>query len=184
MKKIFKISYIIASLFFILYLLIPNSGFPEQISSSFQSDEPADVETPSRRGYYLNGSRNEVITYYRQEFDNFIIFNKNIDLFSLRLNYPPEESQTIIRDQTRSTYLEEIVHPFRESIFINGFEPKKDNEKIVVYGKPFGQKIIIKTVSSNIWVRLMIGVMSVIFAFIIIDLWVGIFGKRRNNYET
>ncbi len=184
MKKIFKISYIIASLFFILYLSLPNGGFPEKIGSSLQSDEPADVEISSRRGYYLNEDRNDVIGYYREKFNNIKIFDKNLTFFSVRLNYPPEESQTIIRDQTRSTYLEEIVHPFRESLYINGFEPRKDNEKIVVYGKPFEQKIIVKMVSSNIWVRLMIGVLSVIFAFIIINLWVGIFRERNNNYEA
>ena len=39
-----------------------------------------------------------------------------------RLNYPPEDAQTLIRDQTQATFLEEIVHPMRESLFIAGNE--------------------------------------------------------------
>jgi hypothetical protein len=184
MKNIFRILYIITSLFFLIYLLLPNPEFPEESAYSLRSKEPADVESYLRRGYYNNENRDTVTEYYQKLFDRIYIFNNSISLFSLRLNYPPEESQTIVRDQTRSTYLEEIVHPFRESLYINGFEPKKDNDAIVVNGKIFEQKIIIKLVDSVVYVRLFIGILTVVFGYIIISLWVELFQKTKNNYET
>lgn len=71
-----------------------------------------------------------------------------------RLNYPPEEAQTLIRDQARSTFLEEIVHPFRESIFVNGFEPTRPQDAIFVEGRAWRQKIIVRFVPSVTLIRL------------------------------
>ncbi len=182
MKIIFKIIYATASVIFLLYLLIPTSKFPEKPEYSLQSSEPADIESFYRRGYYVNGDRNKVVDYYRKIFDNILFFNKKLKLYSLRLNYPPEESQTIIRDQTRSTYLEEIVHPFRESLYINGFEPKKDNDMIVVGGKNYEQKVIVKLVTSSLYVRFIIGLLSVISGYIVILFWMRLFQKNKNDY--
>jgi hypothetical protein len=72
------------------------------------------------------------------------------------LNYPPEEAQTIIRDQTRSTFLEELVHPFRESIYINGFEPKTEKDTINIEGRTWRQKIIIRYVPSLTIIRVIV----------------------------
>jgi hypothetical protein len=70
-----------------------------------------------------------------------------------RLNYPPEEAQTIIREQTRSSYLEEIVHPLRESFYVNGYEPKESEDKISVDGQPYTSKVTVRYVRSNVAVR-------------------------------
>jgi len=154
--KLTKILYILFSIIFLAYLSLPNSEFPAPPSDALQSDEPADTETPLRRAYFTNYTREEVMEHYKNEFQG-----------GFRLNYPPEEARTIIRDQTRSTFLEEIVHPFRESVFINGFEPKEQKDAIEIAGRSWRQKIIVRYIPSSIWVRLVLGI-STIFAMVIV----------------
>jgi len=125
----------------------------------YQSTEPADTETPLRRGYYTNATRQEVIEHYQSEFKGY------------RLNYPPEEAQTIIRDQTKSTFLEEIVHPLRESIYINGFEPTDPQYAIVIKGTPWRQKVIVRYVRSNLLARLLVVALSGVAAVLLIKQW-------------
>lgn len=143
MNKIPLFVAILFSLCLLAYASLPNPDFPSPPPDSVQSDEPADTESILRRAYFTNITREEVISHYESE------FNKQINLPTLRLNYQPEESQTIIRDQTKSTFLEELVHPFRESIFINGFEPKTEKDTIIISGVHWRQKIIVKYLPSN-----------------------------------
>jgi len=151
-----KTLYIICSLIFLIYLALPNINYPEKIKESIQSKEPADTENILRRAYFTNYGRSEVINHYMNEYKLLGIFS------SIRLNYPPEEAQVMIRDQTMSTYLEELVYPFRESIYINGFEPKNMQDTIIIDGVNWQQKIIIKQVTSNVVLRFIIG-SSVVF---------------------
>jgi hypothetical protein len=153
-NKFLVILFLLFSLFFLGYLLLPNPDFPSPPPGSLQSKEPADTETPLRRAYFTNLTREEVINHYKKE------FNKGFSIYTPRLNYPPEEAQTIIRDQTRSTFLEEIVHPFRESIYINGFEPREAKDAINIEGLPWRQKIIVRYVPSNEFIRIAIGLAS------------------------
>lgn len=148
-RKLFIILYIVFSIAFLWYLAMPGPEFPNPPTDALRSKEPADSETPLRRAYFTNLTREEVMAHYLKEFK-----------WGIRLNYPPEEAKTIIRDQTRSTFLEEIVHPFRESIYINGFEPKNEKDAINIEGKSWRQKIIIKQVSSAPFARIFIGGLS------------------------
>ena len=150
MNKTFKL--LTFGLFFLIfiYVVLPNPEFPQPPQDSLQSKEPADTETPFRRAYFTNLTREEVVAHYKKE------FNSKYILPTLRLNYPPEESQTIIRDQTMSTFLEELVHPLRESLYINGFEPKSEKDTIIIEGLHWRQKIIIRYVPSIVWLRLLI----------------------------
>jgi hypothetical protein len=158
MKLIFKILYVFFSVIFLSYLALPNPEFPSPPPDALQSDEPADTETPLRRAYFTNLTREEVMNHYKNQLikSSFV----GIPLPTYRLNYPPEEAQTIIRDQTRSTFLEEIVHPFRESVFVNGFEPKTAKDAIFIGGRDWRQKIIIRFVPSVTYIRLIIGVLT------------------------
>lgn len=160
MKITVKYVYIITSIIFLFYLLLPNPDFPEQLPDSIQSFEPADIETPLRRGYYTNMTRDEVMSFFynRSKLSKFF----NIPLPTYRLNYPPEEAQTLIRDQTRSTFLEEIVHPFRESFFINGFEPKEDKDMIFIDARKWRQKVIVKYVPNSPILRFLVGISTII----------------------
>lgn len=127
------------------YLVLPIDGFPVQPSDSVQSLEGADTETVWRRGYFTNYTREEVREHYRRQIG-----------WSFVLNYPPEDATSIIRDQTRSTGLEEIVQPFRESLFINYFEPKKPKDAVSYQGVHYLQKITVKYSPTNFFVRLIV----------------------------
>lgn len=165
MKVVFNIIFLIISISFGLYLLLPLKDFPANLSGSLVSMEPADVESVDRRGYFTDFSRDEVIQHYSDQFSYNIM---GFRLRPVRLNYPPEESGLLIRDQTRSTFLEELVFPFRESIYINGFEPKEDKDAIVVGSTVYRQKIILKHVKSNSQIRFILGTITVIFSYLFI----------------
>ncbi|KKQ40689.1 MAG: hypothetical protein US60_C0055G0002 [Microgenomates group bacterium GW2011_GWC1_37_8] len=173
MKIVVKIVYIILSTLFLAYLALPTSSFPLPPKGALQSDEPADTETTLRRAYFTNYNREEVLNHYQEQFKKNILLN--IKVITYRLNYPPEEAQTIIRDQTRSTFLEEIVHPLRESLFINGFEPSEPKDAIYISNKFWRQKITVRYVPSSIWTRLFIGILIVIilpilYIFLVLSL--------------
>ncbi len=165
MKATVKTLFILFSLFYISYLLLPAPTFPEQLPNSLQSIEPGDSETPLRRAYYTDLTREEVLTHYQNQFSHSTLFS--IPLPTYRLNYPPEESYTLIRDQTRSNFLEEIVHPFRESVYINGFEPKEDKDVMFVGNKKWRQKITVKWIPSSLFTRLSVGFLTLICIFVV-----------------
>ena len=154
MKKPMKIIYFIFPTLLVLYLLVPNPEFPRPPNDALQSFEPADTESPLRRAYFTDLSREEVMGHYKSQFKSS--FFMGINLPTYRLNYPPEEAHGIIRDQTRSTFLEEIVHPFRESLFVNGFEPKDPKDAIFIEGRSWRQKITVKFVPSNLISRIVV----------------------------
>jgi len=151
MKKIRILLFFVFFLVGMRYMIYPTPPFPSPPPDAYISYEPADIETPLRRGYYTDYTREQVILHYLEQFKW---------LPTLRLNYPPEEAQTIIRDQTRSSYLEELVHPMRESWFINGFVPTSQNEEIWREGKKYEQKIIIRYVSSSLSARIFVFILT------------------------
>jgi hypothetical protein len=154
----------LSTLIFVLCLYVyPSSpDFPKPPDSFVQSDEPADVETPLRRGYYTDMNRDEVINYYKKE------FNKGFNIYTPRLNYPPEDSPLLIRDQTKTSYLEEIVHPLRESIYINGFEPKTEQYAQFFKGVRYNQKVIVRYVPSPVWIRISVLVATGLVSYFLI----------------
>jgi hypothetical protein len=168
-NKVLKIIFLVFCAVSLFYLLLPNFDFPEPPPDSLQSQEPADTETPLRRAYFTNYTREEVMNWYKKElsYSNFL----EISLPTYRLNYPPEDSQTIIRDQTRTTFLEEVVHPFRESVFINGFEPKDPKDTILIGGRNWRQKIIIRFVPSSFVVRIVTFAVTACFIIILFKAW-------------
>lgn len=155
MRKLIKAVLLVISLVFLVYSILPSPDFPEPPADSLRSNEPADSETPLRRAYFVNLNRQEIMQHYQNQFRGY------------RLNYPPEEAQTIIRDQTRSTYLEEVVHPFRESIFVNGFEPSSEKDTIFIEDRLWEQKITVRYVSSSTLFRAIVAMLS-LFATLVL----------------
>lgn len=156
-----KILFILFGISLLIYLAWPAPQFPTTLWDYVSSTEPADKETPMRRGYYTNLTREQLMSHYVAEFG-----------WGEKLNYPPEEAQTIIRDQTKATFLEEVVHPMRESLFIAGNELKPDKGTFEADGKKFKQKVIIKYVNSNVLVRLFIGLSTLGLVWILTGEWV------------
>jgi len=167
MKIVVKIIYIFLAVSFIGYLALPNFQFPAPPTDALQSDEPADIESSVRRAYFTNYTRSEIIAHYKKQMGDRSVFRSKF--LSIELNYPPEEAQTIIRDQTRSTFLEEIAHPFRESIYINGFEPANPKDAIFIDNRSWRQKITVKYVQSEIWTRILVGLLIVLLTPLFIN---------------
>lgn len=160
MKKVLRIIIVLIFSALFVYTLFPNPKFPDPPPGALQSKEPGDSENLSiRRAYFTNLTREEVMKYYQNEFKGY------------RLNYPPEEAATIIRDQTRSTFLEEIVHPFRESFYVNGFEPKVAKDAIEIAGLSWRQKITVKYFPSSIFSRSFIVVLTGAVSLLLLEVW-------------
>ncbi len=145
MKLVFKASFLILTLSAVYYLLLPAPKYPLPPVNSLRSAEPGDLETVYRRAYYTNYSRSEILKYYSGQFS----FPGQI-----LLNYPPEDAFTVIRDQTKSSWLQELVHPFRESLYINGFYPTKPTEQIYIDNVHYQNKIILHYFPSSAATRL------------------------------
>lgn len=161
MKTLVKIVFALFGICLLVYLVWPAPHFPDTLWDYTSSTEPADKETPLRRGYYTNLTREQLMSHYAKEFG-----------WGERLNYPPEEAQTIIRDQTKATFLEEVVHPMRESIFVAGNELGPNQGFFVVDGKEFKQKVIVKYVPSNVFTRVLIGLSALGLIWILGSEWV------------
>ncbi|KKU28442.1 MAG: hypothetical protein UX80_C0002G0073 [Candidatus Amesbacteria bacterium GW2011_GWA2_47_11b] len=142
-----------------LYLLLPAPKFPDSPPGSLQSNEPADTETIYRQAYYTNLTRPEIMDYYDQAFRGPIQY---------RLNLPPEDSFTVIRDQTKSSFLEQIVHPLRETLYINAFVPTKPTEQINIDGVHYFNKVTIHYLPSHPVSRLtVLALSSLLFLWLI-----------------
>ncbi len=152
-KKLLYLLLILFGIGFGVYLVKPAPfDFPAPPPGSFQSVEDADIESPLRRAYFTNYTREQVIAHYKNQF--------RMAKFTFDLNYPPEDAPTLIRDQTRSRYLEELVHPFRESLYINGFIPQVAKDDIWYKGVHYEEKITIKYVPSSLPVRIIFALLT------------------------
>jgi hypothetical protein len=160
-KILVKIVFALFGVALMIYLIWPAPQFPNTLWDFVSSSEPADKETPLRRGYFTNLTREQLMSHYAKEFG-----------WGERLNYPPEEAQTIIRDQTKATFLEEIAHPMRESIFIAGNEIAPNHGSFVVDGKEFKLKVIVRYMPSNVFVRILIGLSTLGLIWILASEWV------------
>ncbi len=144
----------------IIYLVMPSPPLPP-LPDSRISHEPGDtVEIPGVSAYYTNLSRQEVISFYRENFTKSRLWK--LPLWTILLNHPPEYVSTAIRDTVNSTFLYELVHPLRDSLIINGWSPEEDrryteNEKLIRIGKEsYKQKITLRYLPSNIFLRVLI----------------------------
>lgn len=125
-----------------IYLVLPSPSFPPPPPGSLQSTDPADTESIYRRAYYTNLSRLEIMDYYDSQFHGLIPIQYRLDL-------PPEDAYPIIRDQTRSSFLEQIVHPGRESLYINAFVPTKPTEQINIKNVHYLNKVTVRYLPSH-----------------------------------
>jgi hypothetical protein len=186
MKTLFKVIFVLFLLILLTYVSLPNFNFPEALPNSLQSNEPGDSVTPLRRAYYTDMDRAEVLAFYKNQFSKSSF--KGLPLPTFLLNYPPEEAQTIIRDQTQSSFLQEFVHPLRESLYVNGYTSWNPAD-FSVNGKHYNQKVTVKYVPSNILVRIgvviLIGISFVVIAIEKVRVIKSIksikFGKKINK---
>ncbi len=153
-----KYFFFLLLLLFTVYLLWPSPKFPNAPRGSIQSQLPGDTESIYRKAYYSNLTRSEVEDFYYQQFGRW----------GIRQILPPEEAQTLVRDQTRSSYLEEIIHPGRESIYINAFVPILPNEEININGIKYLNKITVRYIPSHPVSRLTVLLMTMGVVYFVI----------------
>jgi hypothetical protein len=145
------------------YLILPSPNFPS-LSQSWRSTEEGDTwQNPNQKGYYTNLERFQVINEIKSKFNHSFLSMK---LPGIKVNYPPEEAHSLVRDQLKSNYLEEIIFPLRESIFINGWEPENDpkmksipeskRSDLFANGQKYQAKITLYPIYSNTFARLLI----------------------------
>jgi hypothetical protein len=149
-KKILISLLIIFNVFIVLYLISPVPKITD-LPNSVKSNEPGDtIQIPNVSAYYTNMSRTEVINFYKSSYTG---------LFRIILNYPPETAKEIIRSTIQSYYLEEFILPYKESLYINGFEWENDvftkpaqriKNKLLFEGKEYKTKITIRTFPVSI----------------------------------
>lgn len=161
MLKILKVLFVAFSLLLLFYLLLPGPknitdfpAVPASIKSSLEGDT---VQVPDVSAYFSDNYRDSVIPLYLSAYKAQTVF----PFGPLRLNYPPEFAFTAIKDQTQSTYLEELTYPLRDSLFVNGLEPvEKDGTpryigggKFEVDGKLVSTKVTLRFYPSAFWAR-------------------------------
>ncbi|MFA5933036.1 MAG: hypothetical protein WCV81_02070 [Microgenomates group bacterium] len=156
-----RLIFILFAIILLIYLLIPGpssiNDFPG-LPNSAKSNLPGDtVQVPNVSGYFSDNFRAFVTNFYKMSYKSQVV----IPFLPIRLNYPPEFAYTTIKDQTRSTYLEEYVYPLRDSLFINGYEPFYENGKPKFFGSVksdeqndiYYNKTTLRFYPSSIWVR-------------------------------
>lgn len=163
MKLLFKIAVLFIYVLGVIYLVPPSPATPELIPSTRSTEEGDTIQNPDQKGFYTNLNRKEAISQMQSKYQ-LTIFGWKIP--SYRLNYRPEEAFGMVRDQLKSSYLEEIVYPFKNSLFVNGWEPEnapvfantpKDKiPKLFFEDVAYFSKVTIKPNNSPLWARLLV----------------------------
>lgn len=160
MKKVF----IIFSTLLLIYMIWPGPSkisdfapLPNAEKSKLEGDT---IQIPNVAGYFSNNFRQFVVPFYLDKYrvKSFLL------LPPLRLNHPPEYSWVVIKKHTDSTYLEELVYPLRDSLYINGFEPFYEDGKpkfwgatmFAVEGETWYTKATLRFYPSKTIVRIMV----------------------------
>ncbi len=145
MKKIKIVALVIINSLAISYIISP-TPIIKDLPNSIKSNLPGDtIQIPNTTAFFTNLSRTEVINFYKASYNGS---------FRIHLNHPPEKAKTIWHQTIRSYYLEEFVLPFKESLYINGFEWENDvftkperriKNKLLYQDKLYKSKISIRT---------------------------------------
>lgn len=169
-------------------LLPAPKAFPD-LPNSVKSSEPGDtVQIPGVSAYYTDLSREEVVDFYYKYFSRSPFFG--ISLVNYKLNHPPERIREVLRETQQSTYVEEIVHPLRESVFVNGFEwnndpftlpSKRVKNILIVDGKIYQFKVTLFYQESKIWQRLLIFYLILLIILLLYRNYSSIFSRWRKG---
>jgi len=152
MKWLPKILLISFSVILLVYMLWPwgsrvISDFPNLPNSAKSTLDGDTVQVPNVAGYFSRNYRDIVIPFYHNEYQ----LQTKLPFAPLKLIHPPEFAFVAIKEQTQSTYLEELVYPLRDSLYINGMEPiGKDGEQLFAGAAEFGFEGILYPVKTTI----------------------------------
>jgi len=179
-KKILTITLVLFNAIFLSYLLLPTPTLKD-LPSSVKSEEPGDtVQMKNVSAYYTNLSRTEVINFYRSIYSSPIL---------IRLNYPPEHAKIIFRDTMQSYYLEEFSIPFKESLYINGFEWEEDvftkpekraANRLIYQGIEYKSKVTLKVIPTPVSSRLFVFFATELSLLIVAHIYLSFFKKNAH----
>ncbi len=172
LKTIFTVVFLVGT----FYLCLPTpKNFPA-IPGSVKSIEPGDtIQMANVSAYYTDMSRKDVVNFYKNYFSHSPFLG--IPLITYKLNHPPERIREVLRDTQQSTFVEEIVHPLKDSVFINGFEWNNDPftppesriaNILIVNGKTYQFKITLYYQESHLWQRLIIFYLCIVFVYLLL----------------
>ncbi len=159
----------------VIYLILPGPTIPD-LEPGLRSTEPGDTwQIPGVWAFYTNLSRRESIDFFEKAFSQSSFLNLPLPTF--RLNHPPEYARATIRETLRSNFYEELIHPFRESLFISGWIPSEDEvylsktkkpiTEFLIKGDPYTAKATLYYVESSIWARLLVWTGTVVISLIL-----------------
>lgn len=124
---------------------------------------------PNVAGYFSNNYRDFVVPFYSSMYQRLT----GLPFAPLRLNRPPEYAWTAIKTNTDSTYLEELVYPLRDSLYVNGFEPFYSDgspkfwgsTKFEVNGQNWFTKVTLRFYPSKLIIKIIVwvGIISSIY---------------------
>ena len=171
------------------YLVLPASKDFPPLPRSVKSTEPGDtVQIANVSAYYTDMTREEVVKFYYDYFSRSSFLN--IPLITYKLNHPPERIREILRDTQQSTFVEEIVHPLRESVFISGFEWDNDpftppsrrvKNILIVNGKTYQFKITLFYQESRVWQRLLVFYATLILVYFLFVSFKGFTNRLKSG---
>lgn len=135
------------------------SPLPDSAKSTLEGDT---IQIPNVAGYFSNQFRDFVVPFYVKDYQKISHF----PFPPIRLNHPPEYSWEVIKKHTETTYLEELVYPLRDSLYVNGYEILRPDGTSVFYAVPrleeagvsWPTKTTLRLYTSNILVRLIVWV--------------------------
>ncbi len=161
MKKLILALALILYVAGIYYLTRPVPSLPS-LDQAVRSNENGDtIQHPDQSAYYTDRDlRPDILGELQRKFNL-----SSLGFLSYRLNYRPEEVGELVRDQLRSYYLEEVVHPLRESLFVNVWEPTKSpfvvpkdqaSQRMYFQKVYYPVKVTLRPVYSSLWARVLV----------------------------
>ena len=155
-KKITLVILALINILALIYLITPVPSLPD-LPNSIKSDLPGDtVQIKNTTAFFTNMTRTEVINFYKASFSG---------PFRIIINHPPEKARQIWQETTQSYYLEEFILPFKQSLYINGFEWENDvftkpeqriKNKIEYLDKEYKAKVTLRLFPVKIYNRIFI----------------------------
>lgn len=185
-RRILLVAVFLAGLWYLIYPGPSSISNFTLLPDSLKSDEPGDtIQNPNIAAYFSDSRRKFVTNYYKDSFSYLKIFGLTIP--PIRLNHPPERAFDYIRDQQRSTYLEEYVYPLRDSLFVNGYEPFNEDGKpfdkvslaIFIGDRYYQTKTTIRFYPSSPYVRVVVYSTLWLTAIFLYKLLVGVVRKNE-----
>lgn len=162
---------------------------PPVLQNSIKAEESGDQVVPiGVTSFYTDFGRKEVVKFYAETFSRSYFLN--LPLLTYQLTHPLERAKELLGEKQKATYVEEIIHPLKASLFISGYEwendpfvPKIEMErnKIIVEGKVFKAKVTLYYQEAPVVVRLFVFLGTNLAALLVALAFKSIYDSFRHH---